>query len=101
MFSTTPLHLAAARDDLKSVELLIAFDAGLESVDSDGDSPLMRAVSDGCLDAVRLLLELNADTTKSDWIGWTVSQAKNEEIKQLLLEHLQKSVRDFCFDFLL
>ncbi len=89
------LHVAAGRDDdAKAIELLVAFDADLECVSSSGYTPLL-GTARGNVNAVRLLLELNADTTKRSRDGWTVSQTDNEEIKRLLLEHSKKSVRNW------
>lgn len=72
--------------------MLLLFGAELETLDGDGDSALMMAVQFERVEAGRLLLDLNADTTKSNRDGWNVSQTFDNEINQLLLEHSKKSV---------
>lgn len=53
----------------------------------------MLAVQKGQVDAVRLLLSLNADTTKIDHFGKTAFQlADSYKIKQLFWDHEKKSV---------
>lgn len=42
--------------------------------------------------AVKTLLLLNADTTKTDRLGWSVALSHSERIRALLREHYEKSV---------
>ncbi len=90
VFRWTPLH--GGRDEVEICQVLIAFDADLECASEDGYTPLLYAASWTSVDTVQLLLDLNADTTKTGGDGWTVSQSHDEEIQQLLLEHSTKSV---------
>lgn len=73
------------------------FGAELERLDDEGHTALMTAVRFEKVETVQLLLELNADTTKTDYKGWGISQTRNEEIKELLLEHFNKEIRVVCF----
>lgn len=58
----------------------------------------MLAVSNECIEVVRLLLSLNADVTKIDDDGETALQrAKTDEMKQLLLDQEKKSVSEALF----
>jgi ankyrin repeat protein len=83
------------------MEILLLFGAELEALDEYGDSALSVAVNLGKLETVQLLLDLNADMTKSNKYGWNVLLTERKKIKQRLSEHLKKSVRnEFClFDF--
>ena len=89
------MHCAHQAD---TVKILYLFGADVEVVDNvNRRTPLMEAVWYNKVDAVRLLLDLNADTTKNtpngfDVPSWNVSQTNNEEIRELLLKHSKKSV---------
>ena len=81
------------RQDAAAVcETLVACGSEIEVTDAACLTPLMWAVQAERSDIVRLLLALNADTTKTDYLGWNVSQTNNAEILQLLLEHSKKTV---------
>ena len=67
----------------------------MEATDDNGQTALTMAVRRVRFETVRLLLDLNADMTKSDLRGWNVSQTRNAEMRQLLLEHSKKSVSHF------
>lgn len=90
--SFTSAHIAASNDHTNLIESLFLFGIDLEAIDKDGRTALMNAVRSNRIKSVRLLLDLNADTLKPDRFGWTVAQTNNNEMKQLLLEHLKKSV---------
>ena len=85
--------LARLRDAAAVVcETLVACGSDIDATDADGDTVLMFAVLREAINVVRLLLALNADTTKTDADGWDVSQTDDAEILQLLLEHSKKTV---------
>ena len=77
------------------VEILCALtDADFEAVDKFGRTPLMCAVVYAKLDAARLFLELNCDTSKSTTGGSNVFDSRRlEQLTQLLREHRNKTVR--------
>ena len=88
------LHRAAVHiDDAAAVcETLLACGSDIDATNDVGDAPLMWAVRRYRSDIVRLLLALNADTTKTNVHGWNVSQTVNAVILQLLSEHSKKTV---------
>ena len=63
----TPLHLAALNGKVKTIELLVACGAELNTVDNsddcDKETPLHMAASKGHSEAVKVLLRLGADAT--------------------------------------
>lgn len=92
--SETPLTVAAAYGRLSSVETLVAFGANVDAASDEDRTPLMVSAQYDEIDTVRLLLSLNADTTKINYGGETAFQlAKNDEVKQLLLEQEGKTVK--------
>lgn len=93
------MHFAAPTGHANIVEILYLFGANLEVVDIGGFTPLMLAVWNCNVESARLLLSLNADTTKTDLNNRTVSQTNDKDIKQLLLKHLKKSVSVFWISF--
>lgn len=78
-----------------TIETLIAFGADIYVIGAQTlQTVLMFAVQRAHVDAVRLLLSLNADTTKTNVEGKTALQYAGEvnEIKQLFAEHELKLV---------
>jgi ankyrin repeat protein len=63
-----------------------AFDANVDVATARGSTPLMWVIATAEFAFVRLLLALNADVTKEDSSGWTVSQTDDEDIKQPKLD---------------
>jgi ankyrin repeat protein len=59
----TPLHFAAAANQVENIEALLASGAPVDVTDKDGNTPLFRAVFayQGNGDAIRLLREAGAD----------------------------------------
>ena len=87
------LHLAVHRPQAAAIcETLVACGSDIDALNEYGNSPLMRAVREYRPDIIRLLLALNADTTKTSNHGWNVSQTTNADILQLLSEHSKKTV---------
>jgi ankyrin repeat protein len=85
--SATPLRICCThfgRERL--IETLVAFDADINVRNKYGETALVRAVHRVQVRYVKLLLQLNVDTAN-------VVQSNNEEIRQLLLDHLKQSVR--------
>lgn len=97
LYSCTALHLAAFEGHTRIIEILCAFGACLEIVDMFNDTPLIRAVQADNVEAVRLLLALNADATRIVLDGRFAIRTNCKEMRQLLLEHSKKSVRNFLF----
>jgi ankyrin repeat protein len=91
----TALSLASQPHE---IELLCAFGASIDVADSDGTTPLLRFSIAANVDCVRALLRLDADATKEDSLGRSVTRSVwHPQIKPLLLEHSKKSVSvDFC-----
>lgn len=91
---------AIAYHRIVSLETLVVFGAEIDpALGLFGETPLMLAVQYGAVDAVRLLLSLNVNTSTTSAFNETASQfAENEdeveavEIARLLLEHEKKSV---------
>lgn len=90
---------AAFKESIDVVETLIAFDADIEAVNERLETALMLTVVYGRDDSVKLLLALNADTTKTDCDGKTISQCaqRRDEIQQLFLDHEKKLVSRCIF----
>ena len=62
----TPLMAAAHQGDVRSVEGLLDYGAGLEAQDEDGYTALMYAANVGRDDVVRVLLQRGADVNAKD-----------------------------------
>ena len=86
------LHNAVSRFNAVFCETLLACGSDIDALNGYGNSPLMRAVREYRPDIIRLLLALNADTSKTNNRGWNVSQSDNAEILQLLSKHSKKTV---------
>lgn len=56
----TPLHEAAAFDQIEVIELLVAKGADINATDMNGDTPLHKAVAYGSTKSIKLLLKLGA-----------------------------------------
>lgn len=87
-----------------SIGVLVLFGCTLDPIDRYCRTPLMFAtMKHRNVDAVRSLLSLNADITKTDKNGETAFQlATNDAMKQLLLAHqmkLVKTKRNILFEF--
>ena len=84
------LHRAVRKNDVKTARELVAAGADVnEGLDSDGRTPLIDAARFNKKDAVRFLLENNADVNKASDNGWTplhwvVSQGKLSMLKTLV-----------------
>ncbi len=86
--SWTPLIVAVCYNRADCIETFVVFGADIDAVDVRQATALCRAVRNQRIEAVRLLLSLNADTTKVDRRGRTALQiAETDEIKQIFLEH--------------
>ncbi len=83
--------------DVDKAEILILCGTQIEAVDEYRYTCLMHAVQRHQWPLVKLLLDLNADTTKISKDGWDVSQTKSGEITQFLNNHAEKSVRLLIF----
>lgn len=94
----TALLNAAYCGRISVIETLVVFGADIDALSNGGVTAAMLAVSNECIEVVRLLLSLNADVTKIDDDGETALQrAKTDEMKQLLLDQEKKSVSEALF----
>ena len=57
----TPLHVAAGFDRARAISILVRHGANVNTVDEDGDSPLMTASALGYSDSVQQLLVSGAN----------------------------------------
>lgn len=67
----TPLHYAAARDDLSVVQTLIRAGAIVNAEDNDGATPLHLATQNGTLTIVKALITAGSDINKESHYGKT------------------------------
>ncbi|NP_001264599.1 ankyrin repeat and SOCS box protein 12 [Gallus gallus] len=88
---STPLHLAASKGHLRSLEVLLSHGAEVDSLDVKAQTPLFTAVSNGQLECVKALLEAGAGPSGSIYNNCspllTAARDGNVEILQQLLEH--------------
>ena len=88
-----PLHVAAWRGHAAIIEALVVFCDDIEITDVYDRTALMIGVIEQQIDCVRLLLQLDAITTKTDRYGLTPARnTNNEAMKALLKEYESKSV---------
>lgn len=87
---TNTLCGPAALGDCKLIEYLLEHKASVNAVDRDSRTPLVHAVVEGKVDAVKLLLAAKADLQVQDWRGSTAyelsKQFNHDEITKMLLE---------------
>lgn len=67
----TPLHIAAASDNVESARLLLDNLANMEAVDRENMTPLNCAAYSGSFRVLQLLLRHNANLESKDVNGWT------------------------------
>ncbi|MBK1888789.1 ankyrin repeat domain-containing protein [Undibacterium sp. 14-3-2] len=97
----TPLHFAAANNQLEMVEYLISVGADANG-QADGDgwqdhAPLGYAVGTCSTDMIQRLLQLGADPTCSGWMGLTALDLAKDRIDEegrMIFELLQKKCLD-------
>lgn len=78
-----------------AIGVLYLFGCSLDPVNQiDFYTPLMECVVNNCVDGVRMLLSLNADTTQTSYKEQSVFElAFTNEMNDLLLEHDKKTVK--------
>lgn len=88
---TVPLHVAASKNNIDIIELLVRYSANLDIQDVWGNTPLLYAVDRGRLEAVSTLLKHGAKVNKPDFRGNTplhsACRTGNLEIVRTLLKH--------------
>jgi ankyrin repeat protein len=96
------LHTAVQNENIMVVNLLLKYDADVNQLNNDGDSPLYLAALNGDSEMVKLLLEKNPDIDKENSNSFTAfytAAAKGyTEIVKLLLKSgaaVDKSVNGF------
>lgn len=87
-----PLHFAAESGDVRALQTLIRADADVNAaIKNNGATALQMAVLSSSIEAVRLLLESDADPKGSDARGWSaihIAALKDlDKIGKLLLEN--------------
>ena len=96
-FGQTPLHCAAAHNQVAVIQKLLApgADASLAALDGYKGTPLYRAVEAGQSDAVQVLLDLGSDASLLNSYGQTVFHRAAEEghlhVTQILVDYIRKS----------
>ena len=60
----TPLHIAAANNDVQAIEILLTRYAQIDSIDKNGQTPLQIAECHGAEDAVHSLMARGATIEK-------------------------------------
>lgn len=76
---STPLHYAA-EDSLGVLQRLISAGTPVNSIDSEGYTPLMLAVYSDNIDHVQALLQAGADATPKNNEGFTALRIAREEV---------------------
>ncbi len=79
----TPLHIAAAHNALKIIEILVNNGATIHAKDNAGNTPLHKAAEKGHLNAINALLEKGADKNALNNKGQTsavIARAKKHNI---------------------
>ncbi len=66
LFSTRPLHVAAVWGDCEAIQMLVDEGAALNEKGEHGFTPLMEAVAQGHVEAVKLLVNLGEEPIKND-----------------------------------
>jgi ankyrin repeat protein len=96
---------AVKNDDGEAIRSAVENDPSmLESIGQGGQTPLINAVLTGKINAVKTLLEINADASATEQQGYNVLHAAGfqgrTEILELLLEHFakQKEAGGFALD---
>lgn len=99
----TPLIVAAREGHASVIETMVVYGAEIDALTIGRSTSLMNAVQSGHIDVVRLLLSLNADTTKVNDDGKAALQyAKTKaDVRQLLLDQGKKSVKNLFVCFVL
>jgi len=86
------LHFASPGGNPEIIELILSHVPSIDSITKKGSTPLMLAVYNAKLQAVKYLLEHGADPSLQDITGWNVlhyaSQGGNPEIIELMLSHV-------------
>jgi len=83
----TPLHMAARRGNATLAVALVRGGASIEAHDSNGETPLRRAVNCGKPEVVRALLALGANPdTRCNRGRRPLDAARSDEIRALLAE---------------
>jgi len=77
-------------DFLRVVELIATNNGNVNAQDNLGNTPLIYAVFDGCLNVVQTLVECGADVNRQNSYGYTAlsyaALKKHEEIAEFLIE---------------
>ncbi|KAF5582308.1 ankyrin repeat PH SEC7 domain-containing protein [Fusarium pseudocircinatum] len=99
----TPLILATAKNQVRSMEVLISAGADVNQQSYDGWTPLMAAVNLENVEAVKLLLKSKSDVNLCDEEGvtafyWASQTANPEVISLLLASGASIKQRDFIGD---
>lgn len=94
----TATHYAALNGYVDTLELLLNAGAGTGVGDDQGGRPLQRAIDEGCLNTVELLLEHKADYMFTDLLGRTILHAAAVNHRARILRHLIETCKDLNID---
>ena len=89
-FGRTPLHIAAAQDQIEMAKLLIGFGADLDARDEHGRTPSIDAASTGFTEVIQLLIDRGANLEIKDYqqertaLLWAVYHYQAKPVKILL-----------------
>lgn len=84
-----PLHMAARRGSVSVANVLLEYGADIEARDSDGDTPLRRAINCGKPEAAAFLLSRGAELHSKGSGGLEAWQAaRTARMKQVLQDYL-------------
>jgi len=83
-----PIHIAADFNQIHVIEYLITNGADVNKANNYGHTPLLLAIFENQLQAVRLLLKAGASCNRKFKDSWYADLAESDQIKTLLKEYL-------------
>ena len=89
-YSTRPLHVVASWGDCEAISMLVDAGADINARGERGFTPLMEAVVQGRIDAVRLIVHLGAGPVRND-DGLLPSELARLSNKQDVFQFLLKN----------
>ena len=97
---TTPLHVAASYNQLKTARHLIELGADAAHANNWGDTPLHRAASQGFAEMCALLLEAGAKMYAKDWSGARpidlAAEERHSGVLRAVADYVQRNPAQFA-----